>query len=80
MSIYEQVPQAIIVRGHYHNPWQGISGSTYQLDGYEGIPNPTYLDLSVVVCDYCGNRYFATNFKQSGKCLGCGAIKFHFER
>ena len=79
MSIYGQPPEGIIVRGHYHDlgDWR-ISGSSYVIDNVQ----PTYLDLSTVVCEYCGNHYLAEHIKSMKitRCLGCGAAKFHFER
>ncbi len=84
MSMYGQPPEGIIVRGHYHNfgDWHNWvsngSGSSYVIDNVQ----PTYLDLSTVVCEYCGSRYLAEHIKSMKitHCLGCGSAKFHFER
>ncbi len=78
MSMYGQPPEGIIVRGHYHD-WTGISGSAFSIDDF---PPSTYLDLSTVVCEYCGSRYLAEHIKSMKitHCLGCGSAKFHFER
>jgi len=78
MYLYGAQPVGVI-RSHWHDQWNGISGSAYEL---EDFPSPTYIDLSTVTCNYCGNQYPAEAIK-SGKvirCLGCGAGKFHFER
>ncbi len=74
----------VILRGHYHNfgDWQGISGSVWGLDNSHNYPQPTYLDLSTVICDYCGSTYLAEliRSKQIMNCLGCGSARFHFGR
>lgn len=84
MSIYGQPPEGLIVRSHYHDfgdwhNWVGSSGTNYVIDN---VQSPAYLDLSTVVCDYCGNQYLAELIKslKITSCLGCGSAKFHFER
>ncbi len=57
----------------------GSSGTNYVVDNAQ---SKSSLDLSIVVCDYCGSIYLAEliKSKQIMNCLGCGSARFHFER
>jgi hypothetical protein len=55
------------------------SGTNYVIDNAQSIPS---VDLSTVICDYCGSTYLAEliRSKQIMNCLGCGSARFHFGR
>ena len=86
MSIYGQSPMGVIV-----NSWtlQNTSGTYFDPYRYPILEKDeqiefiqSSLDLSTVVCEYCGSHYLSEHIKSMKitRCLGCGAAKFHFER